>query len=184
MRIFDPHCVTTIPLLRIAICVLRIAAKCHFTFSLSLFGLSVLRSVFLGVPLATCASPRRLSRFSGQAARCQAAAVPHRCGCRCDFPSILAQTSLAGASHTFKPSTLATTQTATPAAATPAAATPAAATPAATARQTLSLRGGEGDRSLNRVASTTINDATARTKPPNPSSVGKAGFDVWVLTKF
>ena len=121
----------------------------------------------------TASSPRRLSRFSGQAARCQAAAVPHRCGCRCDFPSILAQTSLAGASHTFKPSTLATTQTATPAAATPAAATPAAATPAATARQTLSQRGGEGDRPLNRVE--TINDATARAKPPNQPPSGKRG---------
>ena len=37
---------------------------------------------------------------------CQAAAVPHRCGwSHCDFPSILAQTSLAGASRTFKLST-------------------------------------------------------------------------------
>ena len=71
---------------------------------------------------ATAAHCCRLSRFSGHAA---AASM------RCNFPSILAQTSLAGASHTFKPSNLATTQKATPAAATPAAATPTAATPAA-----------------------------------------------------
>ena len=56
---------------------------------------------------------------------------------RCDFPSILAQTSLAGAPHTFKPSNLATTQKATPAAATPAAATPTAATPAAATPATI-----------------------------------------------
>ena len=76
--------------------------------------------------LRHCCPLLRLSRFSGHAA-----AASICVSMRCDFPSILAQTSLAGASHTFKPSNLATTQKATPAAATPAAATPTAATPAA-----------------------------------------------------
>ena len=67
------------------------------------------------------ASPFRLSRPRRPTTR---DARPRCCCCqknsmRCDFPSILAQTSLAGASHTFEPSNIATTQTATPAAAPP-----------------------------------------------------------------
>ena len=80
------------------------------------------------------ASPFQLSRPRRPTTR---DARPRCCCCQhalrlpLNFPSILAQTSLAGASHTFKPSNIATTQTATPAAATPAAATPAAVAPAA-----------------------------------------------------
>ena len=78
---------------------------------------------------------RLCSRFSGHAAA--ASMRKHALRLPLHLLSILAQTSLAGASHTFKPSNLATTQKATPAAATPAAATPTAATPAAATPATI-----------------------------------------------
>ena len=65
------------------------------------------------------ASPFRLSRPRRPTTRDAIGHAAAAASMRCDLPSILAQTSLAGASHTFEPSNIATTQTATPAAAPP-----------------------------------------------------------------